>query len=57
LGGAGLDFLEGREGAMVGALGGVDAALEMVEGFVVEGVGLGNLEALDLPEETLDAEL
>jgi len=32
LGGAGLDLLEGHEGAMVGALDGVDAALEAAEG-------------------------
>jgi len=50
LGGAGFDFLERHEGAMVGALGGLDAALEEVEGVVVAFVGLGDLEALGLPE-------
>ena len=45
LGGAGLDFLEGREGAMVGALGGVDAALKAVEDLVIAFVDLGQFEA------------
>jgi hypothetical protein len=31
---------------MVGALGGVDAALEVVEGVAVVVVGLGNFKAL-----------
>jgi hypothetical protein len=56
LGGAGLDFLERDEGAMVGALGGIDAALEEVEGVAVAFVGLGDLESLGLAEETVDVE-
>jgi hypothetical protein len=50
-----LEFLERQEGAMEGALGGVDAALEAAEGVAVVVVGLGDLEPLDLPENGLDA--
>jgi hypothetical protein len=39
---------------MVGALGGVDAALEAVEGVAAVVVGLGDLEPLDGAEETPD---
>jgi hypothetical protein len=45
LGGAGLDFLEGREGAVVDALGSVDAALEAAEDLVIAFVDLGQFEA------------
>jgi hypothetical protein len=57
LGGAGLDLLEGHEGAMVGALDGVDAALEAAEYFVIAVVDLGHLEPLDRVVEALDVEL
>jgi hypothetical protein len=57
LGGAGLDFLEGGEGAVEAALDGVNAALETFEGVAVALVDLGCLEALLLPEKTGDVEL
>jgi len=57
LGGAGFEFLERREGAVEGALDGVDAALEAVKGVAVALVGLGCLETLLLPDKAGDVEL
>jgi hypothetical protein len=56
LGAAGLDFLEGGEGAVEGALDGVDAALETLVGGVAAVVGLGDLEALDRAENAVDVD-
>jgi hypothetical protein len=57
VGGAGLDFLEGGEGAVEGALDGVDAALETLVGGVAAVVGLSDLEALDRAENAVDVDL
>jgi hypothetical protein len=54
LGGAGLDFLKGREGAVVGAVGGVDAALEAVEILAAGVPDLGHIETFDRGVEAFE---
>ena len=56
-GGAGLDFLEGGEGAVVSALGGVDAALETCEDVAFALVNVRDFEAFGRVVEAQDVVL
>ena len=54
VGGEGFDFLERREGAVEGAVGGVDAALETIEILAAGVPDLGHIETFDRGVEAFE---